>query len=301
MSNPPYLKPHISYQEQVNKLLERGMIIEDKARAIQTLEHINYYRLGVYWHSFEVDHKTHRFKPGTRFEDVVSLYDFDRQLRLLVLDAIERFEVSARTQWTYHLSDAYGPHAHLVAKAHSNNWSKTVEDLQKEIKRSDEIFIKKILSKYDGNSPPIWAVSEIMSFGLLSKWYKNLRVNTLRKNIARVYDVHPDVLQSWMQHFTVLRNNCAHHSRLWNRQFGRVAPMQPKYHQVLDERQFVPDHPLGNSLVILLYLLDIISPKHSWRARFIALTEDFPRVKLQEMGLGKDWRNLAIWHDTELL
>lgn len=198
MPKRPFTKPHIPYEEQVKKLASRGMVIDDRAEAIRTLQHINYYRLGIYWHTFEANHDSHQFIPGTKFSDVVKLYDFDRKLRLLVLDAIERVEVSLRTQWTYHLSKAYGPHAHMVEKAHSKEWEGTVKDLGKELKRSDETFIKRIMQKYDDASPPIWAASEIMSFGLLSKWYKNLRVNTVRKNIARVYGVHPDILQSWM-------------------------------------------------------------------------------------------------------
>ena len=295
MSKPRYNKPHISYEAQVDKLISRGMIITDRAAAIRTLQHINYYRLGVYWHSFERDHQTHRFIDGTSFEQVVALYEFDRKLRLLVLDGIERFEISIRTQWTYHMSEAYGSHAHLVEKAHSHDWFKTAEELQKELKRTDEVFIKRIMSKYGDPTPPIWAVSEIMSFGLLSKWYKNLRVNTVRKNVARLYGVHPDILESWMQHFTVVRNNCAHHSRLWNRHFDRVAPSLPKQHPAFNPSPFVPGYPLANSIVILLYLLDIISPGHDWRQRFCQLVAAYPTVPLKDMGFADNWRDLTVW------
>ncbi len=151
------------------------------------------------------------------------------------------------------------------------------------------------MTKYSDNSPPIWAVSEIMSFGLLSKWFKNLRVNTVRKNIARMYGMHPDILQSCMQHFTVVRNNCAHHSRLWNRHFDRVAPSLPKQHPSLSTSQFAQGHPLANSIVILLYLLDIISPNHDWRQRFHQLVAAYPSVPLEDMGFPENWRELTIW------
>lgn len=292
----PYAKPHISYEEQVQKLAERGLRIQNFDYARNTLMHINYYRLGVYWHSFESSHDSHLFIKNTSFEDIVALYEFDRKLRLLVLDAIERIEVSFRTQWTYHMSEAYGSHAHMVDKAHSAAWHDTVKDLQKELKRSDEVFIKRLIRKYDDSSPPIWAASEIMSFGLLSRWFKNLRVNTVRKNISRMYDVHPDVLQSWMQHLTVLRNNCAHHSRLWNRQFGRVAPIIPRCHPILSSSQFSKGYPLANSLVIILYLLDIISPSHGWRTRFIDLVNSYPTVSVDDMGLPNNWQDLELWN-----
>jgi abortive infection bacteriophage resistance protein len=295
----PYNKPHISYDEQVDKLASRGMVIDDRDEAIRTLQHINYYRLGVYWHSYEVDHTSHYFAPNTRFSDIVALYDFDRKLRLLVLDAIERIEVSIRTQWTYHLSQAYGAHAHMIAKLHSKDWQKTVEDLHKEVRRSDEVFIRRIMQKYPESSPPIWAVSEIMSFGLLSKWYKNLRVNTARKKIASMYQVHPDILQSWMQHLTVIRNNCAHHSRLWNRHFDRAKPMHPQHHPVISSHDFVSGHQLFNTLTIILYLLDIISPGHAWRQRYSALVKEHPTVPLKEMGFPDDWPKRAIWQQSD--
>lgn len=291
MNKPLYNKPHISYEDQVEKLISRGMAVADRAAAIHILQHVNYYRLGVYWHSFEQDHVAHTFRAGTRFEDVVALYEFDRLLRSLVMDAIERIEVSFRTQWTYHLSAAYGSHAHMVQKAHSAAWPYTVEELNREIARTDEIFIKRLMQKYGDASPPIWAVSEIMSFGLMSKWFKNLRVNTVRKNIAHIYGVHPDILESWMQHLCVVRNSCAHHSRLWNRRFDRAAPKHP----VMLQPEFVPGHPLANTLVILLYLLDVISPGHHWRQRFTALLEQYPAVPLAEMGLAPNWQKQTIW------
>lgn len=89
------------------------MVINDRNRAKRYLSHLNYYRLAAYWLPYEEDHLTHRFKPGTNFDLVVDHYVFDCGLRLLVMDAIERIEVSIRTQWAYHLSHAYGPHAHI--------------------------------------------------------------------------------------------------------------------------------------------------------------------------------------------
>lgn len=290
-TKPSYSKPHNTFDQQVDRLISRGMIIKDRAFAIHTLERTNYYRLGVYWHTYEQDHTSHQFIKGTRFEDVVALYEFDRNLRLLVFDAIERIEISFRAQWTYYLSAAYGSHAHMNGKAHSPEWAKTVEELEKEVARTDELFIKRILRKYGDSSPPIWAVCEIMSFGLVSKWFKNLRVNTVRKNIANMYKVHPDILESWMQHLCVVRNNCAHHSRLWNRQFDRAAPRHP----VKLNSQFVAGHPLANTLVIILYLLDIISPSHDWRQRFCALLDSYPSVPINEMGLAKNWHESDIW------
>lgn len=92
----PFQKPPKTWSEQVSLLQSRGMIVSLSDLAEDNLKHLNYYRLAAYWLPFEADHATHTFKPGTLLADVLKLYNFDRHLRLLVLDAIKRIEVSVR-------------------------------------------------------------------------------------------------------------------------------------------------------------------------------------------------------------
>ena len=93
-----FIKPPTSYQQQIDLLIARGISIENHDRARCFLSHLNYYRLSAYWLPFEREHANHQFKPGTTFDSVVEHYDFDRELRLLIMDAIERFEVSLKGQ-----------------------------------------------------------------------------------------------------------------------------------------------------------------------------------------------------------
>ncbi len=146
----PFGKPATTHDEQVALLQQRGMVVDDPAAAEFYLQHLNYYRLGAYWLAFEADHATHTFRPGTRFADVLDLYVFDRELRLLVLDAIERVEVSVRSQWAYQLAQQHGPHAHLdVALAFKPQlWQANLAKLSNEVARSDEAFIKHLLDTY---------------------------------------------------------------------------------------------------------------------------------------------------------
>src|SRR5258707_1149820 len=95
-------KPALTVDQQINLLIKRGMKILDRNFAQQNLSHINYYRLRAYWLPFEIQPTTteaHEFRPGTTLEHVIALYTFDRELRLLLLDAIERIEISLRAQW----------------------------------------------------------------------------------------------------------------------------------------------------------------------------------------------------------
>ena len=86
----PYTKPALTIAQQIAKLQGEGMAIVDPRLAQHCLQHISYYRLSAYWLFFEhpKGQAGPRFKPGTTFEEVVALYEFDRNLRLLVLDAV---------------------------------------------------------------------------------------------------------------------------------------------------------------------------------------------------------------------
>lgn len=166
------------------------MVIADDASAKFYLQHLNYYRLGAYWLPFEADHSTHQFKSGTNFGDILNLYIFDRELRLLVMDAIERIEVSVRGQWAYQLAHKHGAHAHLDTNLFDHkHYQSNLSKLSEEVRRSDEIFIKHYLSTYKEPLPPVWVVCEVMSLGQLSRWYNSLKPKATRRAIADVYGV----------------------------------------------------------------------------------------------------------------
>ncbi|MDR3450363.1 MAG: Abi family protein [Alphaproteobacteria bacterium] len=296
MTKRPYLKPATTYAEQIRKLRERGMLIADEEAAKIYLQHINYYRLGAYWLPFESDHAGHRFREGARFEDVVNLYVFDRELRLLLLDAIERVEVSARAQWAYRLGHMHGAHAHLDSRLSVRHfhWQKNLDDLRKEVERADEVFIQHLTATYAEDLPPVWAVCEVMSLGLLSRWYANLKPMHTRSLIANVYGLNESVFASWLHHLSVVRNVCAHHSRLWDRDFSRVPPEAPISKPKPLVGEFVSAHKLYNTLTILLHLMDCVSPNHHWRGKLKALLINHVEW-LKEMGFPDDWQTRPIW------
>lgn len=295
----PFSKPATTHAQQVALLQQRGMVIDDTAAAEFYLLHLNYYRLGAYWLPFEADHATHHFRPGTRFDEVLNLYVFDRELRLLVLDAIERVEVSVRSQWAYQLAHRHGPHAHLdVALAFKPHlWHGNLSKLSEEVSRSVEAFIKHLQSTYEEALPPVWAVCEVMSLGLLSRWYNNLKPMPTRRAIAAAYGVDEKVLESWLRHLSLVRNTCAHHSRLWNREFT-ITPLLPRSKPVgLSAQCQVGSRKLYNALVILLHCMDVIAPQHHWRTRLKTLiaSHDVPVVA---MDFPIHWQQLPIWQDA---
>lgn len=214
-----FSKGFLSFEDQAKQLEKRGMQISDST--VHYLSHINYYRLGTYWWSFEDDHRSHSFKLGTKFDDVVELYVFDRELRLLLLDAIERIEISVRTKWAYYLAKENGAHAHENKDIFSNQFdhSAFLKTLKTEINRTSDKNVKRQLDKYDEQTPAIWISCEVMSFGLLSRSFDHLRRRALKRDIADSFRLNETVFASFLHHVTTVRNICAHHSRLWNRDF----------------------------------------------------------------------------------
>jgi len=98
--NPPgqhYDKPALNENDLIERYIERGLIITDRNRAARYLRHIGYYRLSPYTIPFQADRTTHSFRPDTTFDDIFSIHVFDRQLRLLTMDALERVEVAVRS------------------------------------------------------------------------------------------------------------------------------------------------------------------------------------------------------------
>lgn len=295
--NMDFSKPATTCDEQISLLRDRGMRIDDPSAARHYLQHINYYRLRAYWLPFEVDRQSHLLRAGTTFKDALALYIFDRELRLLLLDAIERIEVSVRTQWAYYMAHQYGPHSYLDAGfARRGDWhARNLAILLDEVARSDEVFIEHYRNTYtQPESPPIWAVCEVMSLGVLSRWLTNLRPSD-RTRIAAVYGLDERVFQAFVRQLTYLRNLCAHHGRVWNRRLT-ITLKVPRNKPAWLHSSFAPagDRRIYNSIVMMLYYLDLISPGHHWRSRFFDLVEKHD-VDLEQMGFPAEFRNHRIW------
>lgn len=297
-------KPALSIDDQIDRLKRRGMIIDDVLLARHWLTHVSYYRLRAYWLPFEgpaPSEGEHCFKPECRFEDVISAYVFDRQLRLLVMDALERIEVSLRGSWAHHLAMTHGSHGYLEPKLYRRDdwYDRAMQGLDKEVSRSTDTFIGHYRDKYTSPAyPPIWMSAEVISLGLLSKWVDNLAARADRNAISQIYGLDEKVLMSAMHHLTYVRNICAHHSRLWNKQFTVTMriPRNPwSLHKSMNESA---DRVIYNTLVMVAHLLEVAAPKTRWRADLIGLLEARSDEELRSMGFPVGWLRLPIWATT---
>ncbi len=264
-----YRKPLLNYQAQLEKFQDRGLLIDDWQLGLTTLLNINYYRLSAYCLPFKQrDHLgrlTEKFQQGTALSDVLAFYEFDRKLRLLVMDAMERIEISIRTNVTYHLSTKYGAFALEDHKNFHESFghSKWLLQIKEEVTRSRERFIEHYKEKYRGfPSIPVWMATEVMSFGSLSLLYKGLS-NYDKRTISDFYSLHPKTLANWLHFLTYVRNICAHHGRLWNKELAikpkldELNKLWPTNFSPKNDRSFI-------ILSILKYLLHKAGNGKEW-------------------------------------
>lgn len=302
-ANKPFAKPAKTFEEQCDILISRGMEVPDKERAIYYLSHINYYRLEAYWLPFEVSREPHQFSKQANFDVILNHYVFDRQLRLLMLDAIERFEVSFRAQWAYHISHHCGPHGYLENRKglvkNANHLASAQKDLKEQTARSDEVFITHYRDKYAEPLPPAWVASEVMSFNLVSRFYSNLRAYKVRQAIAATYQFDETFLEGFLEHICYVRNICAHHSRLWNRHFTKKMPLPKGKPKGLKDNIFVDstnktEHKIYNTIVLMQHLMQTVCPESDWAQRLESLIDEYP-IDIKRMGFPVGWKSLPLW------
>lgn len=297
-------KGSLSPVEHIELMRSRGMAIGDEGAALHWLETAGYYRLTGYGLHFRERDKngtlSERFKDGTRFEDLIALYEFDRHLRLLILDAVERFEVAFRTRLNNAMADKHGSHwfldEALFSKKEDDAGSLLFnhnEFLEAAKKHQQTPFIKKYQATYDDPPyPPCWMLAETITFGTWSRAYGMFVNNQDQKPVSDAFHLSVKEMTSFSQAITDLRNKCAHQSRVWDSHF--VAGPRKKGNL----RGAVADNSrLFAQVAALIYCLWTIEPETKWLDRLEELIGSCPLARLALMGFPSDWKDklLSLW------
>jgi len=169
--------------------------------------------------------------------------------------------------------------------------------LLEEIERSREPFMNHFRRTYgtDHPAPPVWCAIEVISFGSLVTLYRNT-TRKVKKAVSDVFGVPSEVLESWILALNTVRNLCAHHARLLNKELGvkpRI-PLQDHYPQWHEPVAIGPERVFG-ILSICKHCLDRIAPQSHWPERMRNLLADYPEIPIAEMGFPKNWEESPIW------
>jgi len=318
----PYTKPHLSFADQLCLLKSRGMAVGDDALALTHLERIGYYRLKSYWHPFRAaavptaaggigPQVSEQFKPGTEFRFGVELYVFDKRLRLLLLDAIERVEIAMRVDIAFTLGRRDG-WAHRSEKfldpkravqigedglTRHQAWLTRAEDAER---RSKADWVEEYRQRY--STPlPVWMAVELWEFGALSRLLE-IAHPVDRHNIGLKYGI-PDanLLVSWIKTLAYVRNICAHHGRLWN----QALVIQPKLAKggAVPRLSHLATHVPAQTRVyaaaaVAQHFLSVINPTSTWKVRLRALWASFPSlpgISPAQAGFMPNWGAASLW------
>lgn len=281
-----YTKTALSTTDLLTHLQSKGLNIPVPAAAIGSLERIGYYRLLIYMRPLQ--DATRRFVAGKSFDDILELYEFDRKLRLLCLDAIERIEVGLRSAIIQKLAVPFGPHFYLDP-AHYG-YSAGLNNFLDEVRKSKYLGVTHYRNTYaTPTEPPIWTVLEAVTLGTISYLYADL-VRADRKLVATAFGYDERVLVSWFKTLTVLRNMCAHHNRLWNFSFMVNQPILA--HSLAGV--FSGGATFHTRAVILVDLLNKVAPGSDWKAKLISLIQATPG-RASQMGFPAGWEEQPFW------
>lgn len=325
-------KPAIGVEQQIQTLKDRNLQIQNEQKAELFLQAVGFFRLSAYMRPYQIpNNPDHLFKPKTSFKQITRTYEFDRKLRLLVMAAIERVEVSVRAVISNYMGPKYdSSHWYLdrtlfkkyypyyrLLQTIDQKQSNAVRDYEKECHRIEKardktpeqkaiLRNKRAKESYARHYPltysepdlmPGWAMLEELTLGELSHLYEGLAKDADKKAIAKSLGLSMPLLESWLKTLTSVRNICAHHSRLWNRELG-IKPELPKTPDInWPAYQRKPQEHMRASVIvsILQYFMVQISPHDDWLKQLIELLNSYSEIDQKMMGFPENWQDDPFW------
>lgn len=294
----PIIKDYKFAPELVKLLQSRGLSISDTNKASHYLQTISYYRLSAYMHLLLVIPKSNnQYRIGASFEQVMMLYRFDKKLRLLLFNEIEKIEIAIRTaiidECTLIFNDPFWM-TDSINYIVESKFRKTLDLIDHEIAKSHEDFIEHFRSTYSNPYLPAWILSEILPLGVLTNLFMNLNNPQAKKKVALRFGLQLLVFISWVTVITLTRNACCHHARVWNKQ-NTITPMLPRRANYTWITQRSNPLRIYFNLCIVKYFLGVVSPNNDMADKLKALLVSYPLVDITAMGFPVDWDKEQLW------
>ena len=314
----PNLKNHLSYEDQIKLLSDRGFSFPDETKVLQALKLVGYYRLSGYTYPLRAS-DSDDFAPNAKFDDAWQLYEFDSKLRNVLFEGLSHLETAFCAQVGFVLgrrcAEGHLDPEHLDQRActevdPSNSTMTQYDSWLKKFRRleglaKDETFVRHHRDEY-AKRIPIWVATEFMDFGNTVKLF-HLMKNEDRIEISKFFGLKNDqagVLEAWMIALNDLRNKCSHHNRIWNSK--SAIPKKPASSMVadtflhfldLDESQ---QSKLYSRVVVLAYLLRVAQNSNAWAIQakriFLSFGNIFIFTVENSMGFPSNWEKLKIWN-----
>lgn len=330
--------------ELLEQLKARGMIIDDENFALDVLSKVNYYRLSGYWFKFqnkwlkttktpdnlppqEKEILDNKFVEIVSFSNIAEIYKFDTKLRSLCLDALEKIEIAIGSTICEHLCVSKGGYWFLdkqnicdVNKKQKDGTHKTLFSYEMLLNDFDEIMrrnertkcIKNFRNKYSNKYPPYWILSQLITFGTLSKLYTSLQAQD-KKEIAKKIGLNVDILEKSLQTLAYVRNICAHYARLWDNE-NSLIPVNIRFNATIANSKFNYNfHRQNNNLTffpifyLISFFLHNLYPASKWCtliadkiSEYQVRTQTCNNVALvsyKKMGFPDDWKQLPLFVD----
>ncbi|TXF75915.1 Abi family protein [Chryseobacterium sp.] len=253
-------------EDQIKRLEERGMNLDMPNEKIkEVLLDIGYYRLGFYWHPFEVDtsakERIHNFRDGTKFSTILELYYLDVDLRHLLIRFINRIEVNFRTKLVYYVSNKFrsSPTWFVDPKVMSRDFIANFDSYY-----SDDFKKTKVLKLHHKRNindkyAPAWKTLEYFTFGTNLKIYKCLLDKEIQERISKLYNVNDTTkFIKILETIVFVRNYCAHSGVMFDLRNTYGIPILPDYNFNNNDR-----HCLDSCMKVIIFILSQISPNRS--------------------------------------
>lgn len=282
-----YEKQWASIDDQIELLTKvKGLEVGNVDELRLALRNIGYYRLSAYWFPYKTIDTEGRavFCENTSFAEIMRACEFDRDLRLVMFDAIAEIEIYFRGRLSYLASgeDGIFGFPESVKPRLSREYYAA---------KKSEQFIKHFVAKYGDkhNLPPYWMMAECATMGTIELLYQKVSPS-VRAEVASELSVKVPVLKNWLSVLRVARNACCHHSRVWNRTWG-VRPVIPK-----DWKGFGASNGKTFAVLsVLCYLLDAIDDTAPWKGRLDGLLEEYGDIDISKLGFPDSWRIMPPW------
>lgn len=282
-------------EQQIDILESRGLQIPDKVLASDFLHRNNYYRVSGY----SLTLRNHdAFAPSATFQNIIDIYEFDHHLRHILLKYIELIEVTVKSVYSYEFTKVYGATGHLNpgnftdAAIHADIMQKA--ETQKNSRLPHEAYLKHFVNELHQDIP-LWAFVDLLTISNISFLYK-ISEQPIKLAVATALGLKAqgdEVLEKFMHHMTIIRNLCAHGSRLYNRLFEQKPWLRKQEKALLIS---LPDGTVDNAHLygFILIMRRLLKPDEfaEMKGEIAALSQKYPFVNLRYYGFREDWESV---------